>query len=75
MHLHEFQAKELLAKYAVPVPRGLPATSPEAARQAAQDHMVFVEESLQRIDHQEARRERSLRRMTPLSEKSDGADP
>jgi succinyl-CoA synthetase beta subunit len=37
MHLHEFQAKQLLAKYAVPVPRGLPATSPEAARQAAQD--------------------------------------
>ncbi len=51
------------------------AGEPERARQAAQDHMVFVEESLQRIDHQEARRERSLRRMTPLSEKSDGADP
>lgn len=39
----------------------------ERARQAAQDHLVFVEESLQRIDQQEARRERSLRRMSPIT--------
>ena len=37
MHLHEFQSKQLLAKFAVPVPRGTPATTPQGARQAAQD--------------------------------------
>jgi len=44
------------------------AGEPERARQAAQDHMIFVEESLQRIDQQEAREERSLRRMGALQE-------
>lgn len=37
MHLHEFQSKQLLAKFGVPVPRGTPVTTPEGARQAAQD--------------------------------------
>jgi succinyl-CoA synthetase beta subunit len=37
MHLHEFQSKQLLAKFDVPVPRGTPVTTPEGARQAAQD--------------------------------------
>jgi succinyl-CoA synthetase beta subunit len=37
MHLHEFQSKQLLAKFSVPVPRGTPATTPQGARQAAQD--------------------------------------
>jgi succinyl-CoA synthetase beta subunit len=37
MHLHEYQAKQLLARFDVPVPRGTPAGSPDAARQAAAD--------------------------------------
>ncbi len=37
MHLHEFQSKQLLAKFSVPVPRGTPATTPQGARQAARD--------------------------------------
>ncbi len=37
MHLHEFQSKQLLAKFSVPVPRGTPATTSQGARQAAQD--------------------------------------
>jgi DNA-binding FadR family transcriptional regulator len=39
---------------------------PDRARTAAQDHLVFVEESLQRIDQQEARKARSLRRLSSL---------
>lgn len=39
---------------------------PEAARNAAQDHMVFVEESLQSIDEQQARHERFLRQASIL---------
>ena len=39
---------------------------PEAARTAAQDHMVFVEESLQSIDKQQARHERFLRQASIL---------
>ena len=35
MNLHEFQAKELLSAYGVPVPQGLPATSAEAALECA----------------------------------------
>ncbi len=35
MNLHEYQAKELLASYAVPVPRGLAADNPEQARNHA----------------------------------------
>jgi len=38
--------------------------SPDRARSAAQDHMVFVEESLQHIDQEQARKERSLRRVS-----------
>ncbi len=41
--------------------------NPEAARHAAQDHMVFVEESLQGIDKQQARHERHLRQASILS--------
>jgi succinyl-CoA synthetase beta subunit len=33
--VHEYQAKELLAQYGVPVPRGRVASTPEEARQAA----------------------------------------
>lgn len=40
---------------------------PEAARQAAQDHMVFVEESLQAIEQQQARQERFLRQASILA--------
>ena len=35
MNLHEYQAKELFARYAIPVPQGLLAASPEQARAAA----------------------------------------
>jgi len=35
MHLHEFQAKQLLAKFGIPVPRGIPVSTVEGARQAA----------------------------------------
>ena len=35
MNIHEYQAKELLAKYGVPVPAGYPAMSVDAAVEAA----------------------------------------
>src|SRR4030095_6254568 len=35
MKVHEYQAKSLLAKYGVPVPKGEGADTPEAAREAA----------------------------------------
>ena len=31
MKIHEYQAKELLAKYGVPIPKGRVATTPEEA--------------------------------------------
>ena len=37
---------------------------PEKARQAAQSHLAFVEDSLQKIDKEEVRKTRSLRRLT-----------
>ena len=37
MKIHEYQAKELLKKFGVPVPRGIIAHSPDEAFQAAQD--------------------------------------
>jgi succinyl-CoA synthetase beta subunit len=37
MKIHEYQAKELLKKFNVPVPRGVVARSPEEAYQAAKD--------------------------------------
>jgi succinyl-CoA synthetase beta subunit len=37
MKIHEYQGKELLRKYGVPVPRGLVARSPEEAYQAAKE--------------------------------------
>ena len=40
---------------------------PEGARKAAQDHMVFVEESLQGIDEEQARHERFLRQASILN--------
>lgn len=43
------------------------AGKPEEARQAAHDHLVFVEETLQRIDKEEARKERAHRRLTPFA--------
>ena len=43
------------------------AGDPEAARQAAQNHLAFVEDSLQDIDKEEVRKTRSLRRLTTLN--------
>jgi succinyl-CoA synthetase beta subunit len=37
MKIHEYQGKELLRKFAVPVPRGIVARSPEEAYQAAKE--------------------------------------
>ncbi len=37
MYVHEFQAKQLLRGYGVPVPRGALARKPEAARDAARE--------------------------------------
>jgi succinyl-CoA synthetase beta subunit len=37
MNIHEFQAKEILKRYGVAVPRGIVATTPEAAKAAAQE--------------------------------------
>jgi len=36
MKVHEYQGKEILARYGVPVPRGILVTEPEAARAAAE---------------------------------------
>lgn len=41
--------------------------TPDVARQAAQTHLVFVEESLQGIDEEQARHERFLRQASLLS--------
>ncbi len=43
------------------------AGDPEKARQAAQSHIAFVEDSLQEIDQEEVRKIRSLRRLTTLN--------
>ena len=43
------------------------AGEPEKARQAAQNHLAFVEDSLQNIDQEEVRKTRSLRRLTTLN--------
>lgn len=43
------------------------AGDPEKARQAAQNHLAFVEDSLQDIDQEEVRKTRSLRRLTTLN--------
>jgi succinyl-CoA synthetase beta subunit len=37
MNLHEYQSKRLFAEYGIPVPRGIPADSPNAAVKAAQE--------------------------------------
>ena len=37
MKLHEYQAKELLAAYGIPIPKGSVASSPEEAREKAQE--------------------------------------
>ena len=37
MNLHEYQAKRLFADYGIPVPRGIPAKSPNAAADAAKE--------------------------------------
>jgi succinyl-CoA synthetase beta subunit len=36
MNIHEYQGKEILRKYNVPVPRGIPAFSVEEALKAAE---------------------------------------
>lgn len=38
MKLHEYQSKQLLARYGIPVPRGATATSPREAFEAAEAH-------------------------------------
>ena len=37
MKIHEYQAKELMAKYGIPVPRGSMAATPDEARKAAEE--------------------------------------
>ena len=37
MNLHEYQSKRLFADYGIPVPRGIPAESPNDAVKAAQE--------------------------------------
>ena len=37
MNLHEYQSKRLFAEYGIPVPRGIPAESPDEAVKAAQE--------------------------------------
>ncbi len=37
MNLHEYQSKRLFAEYGIPVPRGIPAESPEQAVKAAEE--------------------------------------
>ena len=37
MKIHEYQAKAVLAKYGVPVPRGIPVETPEEAEKAARE--------------------------------------
>src|SRR2546430_17057464 len=37
MNIHEYQAKAVLAKFGVPVPRGLPAFSVDEAKKAARE--------------------------------------
>ena len=37
MNLHEYQSKRLFAEYGIPVPRGIPAESPDAAVKAAEE--------------------------------------
>ena len=37
MKIHEYQAKELLREYGIPVPRGRFAAAPEEARRAAEE--------------------------------------
>ena len=43
MKIHEYQAKELLKKFGVAVPRGLVARSPEEAYHAAKELGTDVE--------------------------------
>ena len=37
MNIHEYQAKQLFVHYAIPVPDGKQATTPESAEQVAKD--------------------------------------
>ena len=37
MNLHEYQSKQLFAEYGIPVPRGIPVESPDAAVKAAKE--------------------------------------
>ena len=37
MNLHEYQSKRLFADYGIPVPRGIPVKSPNAAVDAAKE--------------------------------------
>ena len=37
MNLHEYQSKRLFAEYGIPVPRGIPVKSPNAAVDAAKE--------------------------------------
>ena len=42
MKIHEYQAKELLGRYGVPVPGGVVVTSPAEAEEAAKNYGVCV---------------------------------
>ena len=37
MKIHEYQAKDIMAQYRIPVPEGKPATTASEAREAAQE--------------------------------------
>jgi succinyl-CoA synthetase beta subunit len=37
MKLHEYQAKEIFSRYGIPIPRGKLVSSPQEARNAAQE--------------------------------------
>ena len=50
MNIHEYQAKELLAKFGVPVPAGYPAMSVEEAVAAAQIAVAETRAVLERLD-------------------------
>ena len=60
MNLHEYQSKQLLARYGIPVPDGHPATSGAQARERAPD---------------DPRQERGPQRATDQAELGEALDP
>jgi len=43
MKIHEYQAKEIFAKFGIPIPKGEVTSSPEEARQLAVKYEMWVE--------------------------------